>query len=303
MRIVADGVRAQCDALDGAADGMVGALAACQRTFDLDRLACAANGNAACLKPPQIAALKRAFAGPTDKSGRRLYSPWLFDAGLASNDWRNWKLESQIPGFDGSPLIATLGAGSLSQIFTTPPTRVDGTPAALLAYLRSFDFDRDAPKVEATAPGYPMAAMDFMAPTDWRNPKLAELKAAGGKVIVYHGASDGAFSVQATVDWYEKVRANNGGDVSDFARFYPVPGMAHCGGGPATDRFDAFGALVAWVERGTAPGSLTASVRADNPELPPSWSKTRSRPLCDWPKVARYRGTGDLESATSFVCE
>ena len=84
-----------------------------------------------------------------------------------------------------------------------------------------------------------------MAPTDWRNPRLAELKAAGGKVIVYHGASDGAFSLQATIDWYDKLRANNGGDVSDFARFYPVPGMTHCDGGPATDRFDAFGALVA----------------------------------------------------------
>ena len=96
---------------------------------------------------------------------------------------------------------------------------------------------------------------------------------------------------------------NNSGDVSDFARFYAVPGMAHCGGGPATDRFDAFSALVAWVEHGTAPGSLTASVRADNAELPASWSKTRSRPLCDWPKVARYRGTGDVESAASFVCE
>ncbi len=97
--------------------------------------------------------------------------------------------------------------------------------------------------------------MDFMAPTDWRNPKLAELKAAGGKVIVYHGAADGAFSMQATIDWYEKVRANNGGDVSGFARFYPVPGMTHCGGGPATDRFDLFGALVDWVERGTAPAA------------------------------------------------
>jgi feruloyl esterase len=148
-----------------------------------------------------------------------------------------------------------------------------------------------------------MSAMDFMAPTDWRNPRLAELKTAGSKVIVYHGASDGAFSLQATIDWYDELRANNGGDVSDFARFYPVPGMAHCGGGPATDRFDAFGALVDWVEQDTAPGALTASVRAENAELPASWSKTRSRPLCDWPNVARYRGAGDLESAASFVCE
>ncbi len=104
--------------------------------------------------------------------------------------------------------------------------------------------------------------MDFMAPTNWRQPKLAELKAARGKVIVYHGAADGAFSLQATIDWYEKVRASNGGDISGFARFYPVPGMTHCGGGPSTDRFDPFGALVDWVEHGKAPTNVTASAAA-----------------------------------------
>ena len=81
--------------------------------------------------------------------------------------------------------------------------------------------------------------------------------------------------------------------------FHPVPGMAHYGGGPATDRFDLFSVLVDWVEHGRAP----ATVRADNRELPLGWSPTRSRPLCDWPKVARYRGAGDLESAASCRCE
>ena len=303
MRLVADAVRAQCDALDGAADGIVGALAMCQKTFDLERLACKAGGEGQCLAPQKVAALKRSFSGPADKSGRRLYASWPYDAGVAGNDWRGWKLESPIPGFEGSPLIATLGAGSLAQVFTTPPTKVAGTPQALLDFLRGFSFDRDAPKIEATTHEYPVSAMDFMAPTDWRKPRLAELKAAGGKIIVYHGASDGAFSVQATIDWYEKVRANNRGDASGFARFYPVPGMNHCAGGPATDRFDLFGALVDWVENKRAPGAVVAQARAGNAELPADWSKTRSRPLCDWPKVARYSGSGDVESAASFVCE
>jgi feruloyl esterase len=303
MRVVANAVLAQCDALDGAKDGIVGALAACQKRFDVKRLACGANDKGQCLAPKQVAALERSFAGPTDKSGRRLYASWPYDAGLAGNDWRGWKLESPIPGFDGLPLIAVLGAGSLAQIFTTPPTQVAGTPQGLLEFLRGFDLDRDAPKIFATTPKYPVSAMDFMAPTDWRNPKLAELKAAGGKLIVYHGASDGAFSVQATIDWYEKVRANNGGDASGFVRFYSVPGMNHCSGGPATDRFAVFDALVDWVEHKRAPGVITAEARAGNAELPAGWSKTRSRPLCEWPKVARYRGTGDLESAASFVCE
>ena len=88
-----------------------------------------------------------------------------------------------------------------------------------------------------------------------------------------------------------------------LARFYPVPGMAHCGGGPSTDRFDLFTPLVEWVEHGKAPSSVVATVRAENRELPQGWSATRSRPLCDWPKVARYRGAGDVESADSFRCE
>jgi feruloyl esterase len=303
MKVVASAVLAQCDVLDGAKDGIVGALAQCQKTFDVDKLACGAGNAGQCLAPKQLAALKRSFAGPTDKSGKHLYSSWPFDAGLGGNDWRGWKLESPIPGFGGLPLIAVLGAGSLAQVFTTPPTQVAGTPDGLIGYLRGFDFERDAPKIAATTPKYPVSAMDFMAPTDWRKPKLAELKAAGGKMIVYHGASDGAFSIQATIDWFDKLRANNGGDASGVARFYSVPSMNHCSGGPATDRFDLFTVLVDWVEHKKAPGVVTAEVRANNPELPADWSKTRTRPLCERPKVARYRGTGDLESAASFQCE
>jgi hypothetical protein len=303
MQVLADGVRRQCDALDGAADGMVGAIAQCQKAFDIKKLSCEATGGKACLSDAQIGAIERSFGGPKDKRGRALYDSWPYDAGLGSDGWRTWKLESPIPGFEGLPLIATLGAGSLAQVFTTPPTHLDGTPAGMIEFLRKFDFDRDAPKILATTKEYPVSAMDFMAPTDWRNPKLAELKAAGGKIIVYHGAADGAFSLQATIDWYDKVRANNGGDVSGFARFYPVPGMTHCGGGPSTDKFDLFATLVDWVEHGKAPANVTATVRAENRELPPDWSKTRSRPLCDWPKVARYRGAGDVESAESFRCE
>jgi feruloyl esterase len=303
MQVVADGVRQQCDALDGAPDGIVSAIAACQQTFDVKRLRCTASGGTGCLTDPQVAALERSFAGPRDSSGRALYTSWLFDAGLGSDNWRGWKLEAQGPNGDGLPRIVALGGGSLAQVFTTPPTPLSGTPASMVEFLRGFDFDRDAPKVLATTPQYPVSAMDFMAPADWRQPKLADLQASGGKVIVYHGASDGAFSLQATIDWYEKLRANNNGDVGGFARLYPVPGMNHCGGGPSTDRFDLFTALVDWVEHGTAPGRVKASVRPDNRELPKDWSAARTRPLCEWPKVARYRGNGDLESAESFVCQ
>jgi hypothetical protein len=78
--------------------------------------------------------------------------------------------------------------------------------------------------------------------------------------------------------------------------------MNHCANGPATDQFDALSALMNWVEAGQAPDQIIASVNPDNPEVPADWSKTRTRPLCVWPMIAKYKG-GDKEQAASFQCE
>jgi hypothetical protein len=301
MRLAAAEVLQQCDALDGATDGLVGDLARCQQVFKLERLQCSGEKTAQCLSGNQVKALQRSFAGPRNSRGEMLYSDWSFDAGIGGGNWRFWKLESQIPPWDKMPLIVARGGGSLSYIFTTPPTRTPGTPAELLKFLQSFDFDRDAPKIFATSGIYTESAMACMAPPDVDNPQLARFRAKGGKLIVYHGNSDGVFSVNDTHRWFGRLQANAGGQGAAFSRLYPVPGMAHCSGGPATDQFDALGALVAWVEQGQAPAALEAKVNPANPELPANWSKTRSRPLCPWPQVARYTG-GDVESAGSFRC-
>jgi feruloyl esterase len=138
---------------------------------------------------------------------------------------------------------------------------------------------------------------------------LAVLRDRGAKVIVYHGVSDAIFSVNDTTTWYEGLQASNGGDASSFTRYFRVPGMAHCGGGPSTDQFDLLTALVAWVESGKAPESVVADARGPgnavgvNPDVPSGWSPNRSRPLCPYPKVARLRaGATDLETADSFIC-
>ncbi len=300
MALVAAKVLDKCDALDGAADGIVGDLARCQGTFKLAELQCSGDKTEQCLSGNQVKALQRAFAGPRNSKGEALYSDWSFDAGIGAGNWRFWKLESQIPPWDKMPLIATMGGGSLSYIFSTPPTRTPGTPADLLKFLTSFDFDRDAPKIHATDAIFKESAMAFMTPPDVDDPKLAAFRARAGKLIIYHGNSDAVFSVNDTQRWFSRLQAN-AGDAGGFARLYSVPGMAHCGGGPATDQFDALGALVQWVEKGQAPGALTATVNPANKELPQSWSKSRSRPLCPWPQVARHAG-GDIESAASFRC-
>ena len=96
-------------------------------------------------------------------------------------------------------------------------------------------------------------------------------------------------------------------DTPGLARLFVVPGMAHCRGGLATDRFDALSALVKWVEQGEAPERIVASARGagdavPNPEQPAAWAPNRTRPLCAWPKVARYTGSGDPERAENFQC-
>jgi feruloyl esterase len=105
------------------------------------------------------------------------------------------------------------------------------------------------------------------------------------------------FSLNDTAQWYREVDRLNGGKAASFVRLFPVPGMAHCAGGPATDQFAAFDALVDWVEKGVAPGKLLAKAGPASP-----WPG-RTRPLCPYPKVARYKGTGNIEEADSFRCE
>jgi len=306
LKLVADHVLARCDGLDQLVDGIVSDVKRCQGALHLDQLRCqpgqAGNSGAGCLDERQLSALERAFGGAKNSRGEALYSDFPFDTGIAAPGWRAWKLQSSVPAWDRNPIIATMGAGSLAYVFSTPPNRVAGTPAALLDSLLRFDFDRDAPKIFAAQPPYTESAMAFMTPPDAANPTLAALRQRKGKLLIYHGSSDPVFSVNDSGRWVEKLQANLGASgAGDVARVFAVPGMGHCQGGPATDRFDALGALVNWVEKGQAPDRITASLSPQNKDVPSSWPAQRSRPLCPWPLVARYAG-GDVEAAASFRC-
>jgi hypothetical protein len=186
-----------------------------------------------------------------------------------------------------------LGSPALSALFVTPPTDVADTPEANLRYQLSFNFDRDAPKIFGRSAQFPRSGWDLVGAqaTD-----LTRFRQRGGKLIVPQGGSDPIFSINDTIDWWRRVDAANHGDASSFVRVYAVPGMNHCGGGPATDQFDALAKVVDWVERGVAPDSIPAKAGPMSP-----WPG-RTRPLCPYPKIARYR-SGDLNQATSFACE
>ena len=287
----------RCDALDGADDGMIQDTTACQAAFDFDRdvPTCAGDRDGTCLSAAQKAAMAPIFSGAVRGDGSKFYASFPFDGGHASRDSAFW--EFFVP--------LKIDSAATAMIWGVPPANpatFDGT-----AYALSTPVDTMLAAVAATDATYTESGLSFMQPV---NPMdLAVLRDRGAKVIVYHGVSDAIFSVNDTTTWYEGLQASNGGDASSFARYFRVPGMAHCGGGPSTDQFDMLTALVAWVENGQAPDSVVAYARGAgnavgvNPDVPSLWSPNRSRPLCPYPTVARLRaGATDLETADSFIC-
>jgi len=294
LRLVRDAVLAACDADDGVEDGIVGAFAQCTGAKVRPALAakiCLADKTQDCLSNKQVTALERMFEGPRDSAGKALYSNWQWDAGIASTGWRIWKLGSadhKIPA-----LNIALGGASLAALFTTSPTAVNADLQATLNYQLKFTFDHDAEKIYATDAMFARSAWDDIAS---RSSDLDRFRAHGGKLLVPHGVSDPVFSILDTLAWYREVDARNHGKADRFVRVFPVPGMAHCGGGPATDTYDAFAALTNWVERGAAPERIVASAGANSP-----WPG-RTRPLCAFPKTANYQGRGDIENADNFTC-
>ena len=297
-KLVADAVLAKCDALDGAADGLVNAGAACQRAFELARdvPTCSGARDGSCLSAQQKQVLGNVFGGARNKAGQPLYASFPFDAGITGADWAQWEFVASVTNRD--PV-------AVAYVFQTPPADVNAAKDPK-AFALAFDVERDAPKIFASDARYTESSMSFMTPPDAAD--LSALKNRGGKLLVYHGTSDAVFSSDDTAAWYETLARRHGGSASNFARYFAVPGMNHCRGGPAADQFDMLGALVKWVEQGQAPDAVIAAVRGAgnaggvNNELPPHWSPTRTRPLCAYPKVATYKGSGEIESADSFVC-
>ncbi len=108
-------------------DGLTANLAACQKRFSFDSLACAEGASADCLPKAKVEALKTSFAGPRNSKGEALYSDWPADGGVGTSNWRLWKVESPIPPWNNYPIIATMGASVVEYVFTTPPTPVQGT--------------------------------------------------------------------------------------------------------------------------------------------------------------------------------
>jgi len=283
MAMVADKVMAKCDAIDGLKDGLIDDPRKC--TFDPAREvpACSAGADEVnCLTPAQASAVAKVYSGPVSNGkpffpgfmpGSEAVAPGLFGGGSGSG-WSNVILPPAQPG--GKPADFNLAENTMKYLVHTPPKPdYDYT---------TFDFDRDIRMVDA-----------WSAKADAKNPDLSKFRQRGGKLLMTYGWADTILQPMMGVNYYEAAVAKNGSGTPEFFRLFMVPGMAHCGGGIGPDRHDAVTAMINWVEKGQAPASMVASKVVENKVI-------RTRPLCAYPQVARYSGTGSIDDAANFKC-
>jgi pimeloyl-ACP methyl ester carboxylesterase len=303
LLLIRNAVLAACDKLDGLEDGIVDNMPACTSQLvntELAAVTCTGAKTANCLAANQVEALQTVMAGMKDSHGTQLYSDWPWDPGIGGQSgstfnqgWRSWVLGSFNASTNNAQRV-TRSCASSALRYTAHPVLPFVTDEDCVPFQLNFDFDTFLERVHETSGIYTVSAADLgsIDSTD-----LSAFKAHGGKLIVYHGGADGAFSVNTTINWYNDVKAGTR-KAEDFVRLFAVPGMNHCSGGPSTDDFDMFPEVVNWVENGVAPDSVVAT--ASNPGY--FGVESRSRPLCAYPKQARYKGSGDINDAANFRC-
>jgi feruloyl esterase len=270
LDLVRSAVLKRCDARDGLADGMINDWQGCD--FCPAQLTCSGDQTGTCLSEGQVGVLQDLMTGPRSATGEHLYGPFTYDTGIASAAWRGMKLGTSETG-EANSADSSLGLGQFRYLQLTPPDP---------------QWDPLAPyDIEDL-----MHRIRFQGGIGDADSPFLSTFALGGKMIVYNGMSDQGMATPHIVRWYEQMVEATGQPGREAVRFFGVPGMTHCGGGEATDRFEMLDAITAWVEEGSAPDRIIATGNAF-PGV--------SRPLCPDPQVARFDG-GDPKSAASFVC-
>lgn len=279
-KLITDAVYATCDGLDGADDGIISNVEACDAAFDVATLRCAGGADRGdmCLSDAQLAAVRRIASD---------YTPGFPVAGM--DTFPKWPL------LEGA-LFERSNFGQVSQ----PSNPLSGKEALL--YTAG---DQTVKFIITRDPSFDTMQFD---PANWRSRiaevasimdvtdvSLAEFKAKGGKIILTHGTADDFITPHNTVRYYQRQVKQFGQSGADsFIRFYTIPGFGH-GLGPFNAKLDSLKVLQAWVEQGRAPAGLTAT--DGNPNA------RRSRPLCEWPTWPKFTGpAGSEDDASSYTC-
>jgi feruloyl esterase len=235
-----------------------------QCSFDFDKLACPAGSSSdSCLSPGELKSVHTFYEGLHTSDGALVFSGQAI----------------------GNPIPALASRPEGPGENLTDSIKILGFQNANYDW-RQFDLDRDLPIIDART-GF----------VDAVDPDLRAFKAHGGKLLLYAGWRDTGITPENTVYYYESVREEMRGDPGspgqdDWMRLFMVPGMGHCRGGPGVDTFDTLGAIEQWRERDVAPAEMPATSRESG----------LSRPLCPYPKYAKYDGSGELKDAANWSC-
>ena len=280
LKMVNHAAMEKCDTLDGVRDGIITDPRLCH--FDPAQLRCPAAKSAGCLTDTQVAALRKMYAGAhRSDTGENIYPGWP-----VGSEWIE-------------------GAGGWQVYWANPqkpdePQRVD--------YFRRWAFHDPAWDWWAFdwAKGVDAARTRLGPLVDAISNDLSAFRRHGGKLILYQGSADPVVSASDTVAYYDRLTRGNQ-NARSFVRLFMVPGMAHCGGGPGATSFNSGTdpdhnislALRNWVEGGKAPDRIVAvKYKAKTADS----GIAMSRPLCAWPRLPAYKGSGDTNDAANFVC-
>ena len=261
--VLNNAVLGACDALDNVKDGVIENPKQCK--FDPQILQCKAGDAQDCLTAAQVATAKKIYGPVTNSRTKQSVV-----AGFSPGSELNWNtMAGPQPFGPGLDLFKYI-------VFSDPNWD-----------FKTLNWDSHVDQTLKAS-----ASMDAL------DPNLKPFFDRGGKIISYHGWADPQISPGSTADYYDSVIGKMGGasKVQENFRLFMVPGMNHCGGGLGTDQFDMLTALENWVEKKEAPASIPASRVVQGQTV-------RTRPLCPYPQVATYKGSGSTDEAANFACK
>jgi Tannase and feruloyl esterase len=260
-----------CDALDGVKDGVIGDPESCH--YDPKALIGTTAGSCGTFTQADADVIRKIWDGPRNPDGSFL---WY----------------GQTRGADIRALAATRGDPPKAQAF---PFTVDWLKY-WITQNPQYDWTTITP--DSYERFWDQSLEEFGTVIGTDNPDLTAFRDRGGKAIVWHGLADQLITPDGSIDYYKRVQQEMGGakKTSQFARLFLAPGVGHCGGGAGPTPYGQLDDLLSWVENGKAPSTLTAARRDRTGAI------TESRPLCPYPLVAKYKGSGSTDDAANFSC-
>lgn len=285
LAYLAERIYELCDAKDGLKDGLIDDPRRCefQPSRDLARCTASSGGDdhARCFTAPQIATLEKIYGDIKGKDGQLIYPGWPVSAEVAGQNGKS--------GWDQWIVREDAQQKTTAHAFAESFFRYMAFPREGLESLSKFDVNQHPQR------------MDWIrAILDAKDPDLSAFRDRKGKLLMYFGWADQSLNARMGVNYYESVvqKLGSSGDpqaVTGFFRLFMLPGVFHCGGGVGPGAFEPLPIVVDWVEGGKAPDSIVGARIVEGKTV-------RTRPLCPYPKVARYQGSGSIDEAASFRC-